>query len=287
MSNARNLAGVISGAYDIPASSLGNVPKLDGSSPANAAPSAKYLKDVLNITTSGFFYIKLRGWTTAQLIYCDMERDGGGWMLWGQRTSSSSQIDIRYTGHFSGWASSSSHITGDWGDLTQEGHVNMWPFFDGSKEIRWFNNVSGVTSNSPGTPNTTVLIVKEAFNRPLGSNKDFWSFGGASCPSSSLRYTYERLYADSGWYNSHTSGANACSGWGHNSDYQNVSNFVGNSDCGACYYPNAVLFGNGTSGYYNHGNSYDNDSLSFALVSGFSDVSIPNHYSISNQIWVR
>lgn len=54
----------------------------NGSTAAQAAPSALYLKDTLGITTSGFYWIKPTGYSgSALFLYCDMTNSGGGWVL--------------------------------------------------------------------------------------------------------------------------------------------------------------------------------------------------------------
>ena len=51
----------------------------DGSSPSLAAESAVYLKDIAGINNNGTYYINWNG--TPTQIYCDMQTNGGGWML--------------------------------------------------------------------------------------------------------------------------------------------------------------------------------------------------------------
>lgn len=52
---------------------------LDGSSAAKAAPNALHIKNLTGTTTDGVYWIKPG--STAFQVYCDMNTDGGGWML--------------------------------------------------------------------------------------------------------------------------------------------------------------------------------------------------------------
>lgn len=54
---------------------------LDGSSQANAAPSAAYIKTVTGTTTTGLYWIKTADMAVGIEVYCDMSYDGGGWMM--------------------------------------------------------------------------------------------------------------------------------------------------------------------------------------------------------------
>lgn len=54
---------------------------IDGLSSGTAAPSALYLKTVNPSITSGLYWIKPSGMTSAYQVYCDMTYDGGGWQL--------------------------------------------------------------------------------------------------------------------------------------------------------------------------------------------------------------
>ena len=53
----------------------------DGSSEANAAPSAAYIKAITSTTISGTYWIKNSSMSVAVQVYCDMSYDGGGWMM--------------------------------------------------------------------------------------------------------------------------------------------------------------------------------------------------------------
>ena len=251
----------------------------------NPAPNAVALMDA-GLTDSGFYYIQIPGWESPLRIYCDLTRDSGGWMLWANKTTSGSTLDIRNTGYFAGYTSGDGHVTSDWDDLTVDGHVNMWPYFNGSRQIRWYNNITNLTSEDPGSFTTKVLIAQEN-GTGINSSIDFWNFAGSPCPSSSRRYTYTGIHVDSGWSNSHPSGNYAnCSEWKHRGN-QAIMNYTASLDNAGNYYPSSRFFGNGGSGYYSYSNRYDYDSLSFNLVSSFADVGIADHLSTSNQLWVK
>ena len=54
---------------------------IDGSASDRAAPSARYIKELTGTTTDGFYWIQTPDMTTPQQIFCDMNNEGGGWML--------------------------------------------------------------------------------------------------------------------------------------------------------------------------------------------------------------
>jgi hypothetical protein len=53
----------------------------DGSTPEKAGVSALAIKTLTGTTTSGWYWIKPTGYSTAKYVYCDMTNQGGGWML--------------------------------------------------------------------------------------------------------------------------------------------------------------------------------------------------------------
>lgn len=56
---------------------------LDGSSPIKAATSARAIKELTGTTTNGYYWIKPTGYDVPRYVYCDMNTNGGGWMLIG------------------------------------------------------------------------------------------------------------------------------------------------------------------------------------------------------------
>lgn len=241
-------------------------------------------------TTDGFYSIKLPSWATAKSVYCDMTNDGGGWMLWGQRLASLPTLDIRYTGTLSGYtADVSKGYLSEMTDLLQSGFIDLWPYFDGTKQIRWYNNISSNTATSPGTFQTKVLIAGE--NGTSINNANYWNWyvAGTCVSAATHRYDFDKDYTDAGWINNHRTGSNVCTGWGFEPASNNnmISNWSSGADCSTCWHTSNRLFGNGASGYYSYGNTYDTDFLQFDFVSGFYDVSITNHNADSNQLWVK
>jgi len=75
----RTLAGISSGA--ISASDLKGKVCLNGSTAALAAPSALYIKYITGTTVNGIYWVTNPATGAGQQVYCDMNTDGGGWML--------------------------------------------------------------------------------------------------------------------------------------------------------------------------------------------------------------
>ena len=54
---------------------------LDGASSSRAAPSARYIKELTGTSTDGYYWIQTPDMSSPQQIFCDMNNEGGGWML--------------------------------------------------------------------------------------------------------------------------------------------------------------------------------------------------------------
>ena len=70
----------------------------DGSTPALAAPSARYIKDVIGSSTDGYYWVKLPGDLQGpKQVWCDMNTSGGGWMmLWLQQGGPQQEQDTAF-----------------------------------------------------------------------------------------------------------------------------------------------------------------------------------------------
>ena len=259
-------------------------------------------KEVLSYGLPSGFY-KITGHVSSgyQILYVDNTNDGGGWMLWANRsTNSDTGWDIRKgpSSHWSGWNSGATGlITSDWSDLTTEGYIHGWPFFDGTRQVKFNTKVSGNTATSPGS-STNVLIATENGTAISANNGGYvtWNSGSTSttCPSpTGKKYIWSKNSAISGWNNAHTNSQytpTQC-----NTDWPNLATNIGNyvafGDCSTCYSPVAQIFGNGRTGYYQYGNAYDADgmdwTLQFRLLDHGSDGITPNTWYYNNQLWIK
>lgn len=257
--------------------------------------SAKEAYDAGN-TTSGFYSIQLPGWTSPQQIYCDMVNNGGGWMLWYNRTAQApfeNTLDLRLgpsgVGHWSGWENNSAPglITSDWTDLTTEGYIHIWPHFNGSRKIRWNSSISGKSATSPGDFGMIVLIAQEN-GSTFGENQVTGFPGGNTCANVNKKYIWTKIQADSGWSNSHNGSYyySSCTGNWPNLG-TGIGNYIVNTDNNTGYGTRSVLFGNGASGYYNWGSRWDYDYFDWLGRGIYNDVVPSGADRWNNQLWVQ
>jgi hypothetical protein len=82
---------------------------LDGGSSSRAAPSARYIKELTGTSTDGFYWIKTPDMSSAQQVFCDMNNEGGGWML--MFINQGGNINMTQTGTFYDNLNSSSHTS--------------------------------------------------------------------------------------------------------------------------------------------------------------------------------
>jgi len=85
----------------------------DGATAARAAPHAAYIK-ALGISTTGYYWIKPAGTSTAYQVHCDMTNNGGGWMLMsfcGTGVTNGAHVEDAYTGNVFNMGSTTTSIT--------------------------------------------------------------------------------------------------------------------------------------------------------------------------------
>lgn len=75
----------VSGAWTVYAARSLSGPPQNGSASAQAAPNAAVIKAITGATGSGYYWIQNSQMSTAVQVWCDMDYDGGGYMLvaWG------------------------------------------------------------------------------------------------------------------------------------------------------------------------------------------------------------
>lgn len=147
--------------------------KADGSSAALAAQSAVEIKEQNPAATSGVYWIKPQSWAgQAQQVYCDMETDGGGWMM------------VAYAGTISG--NKSSTVGSNWlpafntyGSIDANAKSTRTPFsrMDFAKAVSGIsNNNSHMMARRTNDSNKIVIWNIADYNRFDSTNNANWSF---------------------------------------------------------------------------------------------------------------
>lgn len=176
--SVRTLSNVASGQISM--SNLRGKTALDGSTSAKAAPSALYIKNLTGTTTNGVYWIKV-GSAAAIQVYCDMNIDGGGWMLIARSHPTG--------GPGSGWGWKGSNY-GSVSDFSQPYQLSWWDYFNenGSSFTSFlFGNRANINNNNWGS-----FVYKR-------SSIDYATF---STQDTQQYYSYSTVQSDTNVYGS-------------------------------------------------------------------------------------
>lgn len=262
-----------------------------GTTIENPGTSAANILSVNPSAQSGFYYIQFSGsgWASPKKIYCDMT--DGGWMLWAQRLNSGTTMDMRYSGFFAGYsADASKGYINEWTNLDLEGHVNMWSYMNGSRWVKAIYNVTGRTSTNAGTGTLAVQAQENGSTFATANYTGVTTWSTGSCPPGSYKYNWSNTSVASWWLNRNPNALyyNCSSEWPYVSQTY-VSNWIAGGDCGGCANPSPNLFGNGVSGYYNYGDYYDYDLVSYSM--SYTSLNAPTKtattYNSNTQLWIK
>lgn len=116
----------------------------DGSTSARAGVSAVLIKQITGTTTDGLYYIRPNNAGPVQQIYCDMNTDGGGWMMMARSHPT--------TGPSSGWGWTGDTIgtVTDFTSAYQAGWYTKFHNYGGTFSEWIFGNRANVNNNTWG-----------------------------------------------------------------------------------------------------------------------------------------
>lgn len=177
-----------------------------GNSASNPAQSAAQIKSYNPYAQNGLYWVLPNGWSGAsQQIYCDMEYDGGGWMLVASNHSSSSVIpsgtsrhnaiyELDRTGVLGSPDPNTDYIIGSMINDLPYSQARVWGFgFDStSAGFVWPNNLGGnvkafwgLTTAGPARLTQVrdrfdglVRVVGNGFGGSLSANAQYFSLDG-------------------------------------------------------------------------------------------------------------
>lgn len=217
--SVRTLAGVPSGSISM--NNLYSKTALNGSTSGLAAPNAKYIKDLTGTTTNGVYWIKPGGGAAVQ-AYCDMNTDGGGWMLIARSHPSG--------GPGSGWGWKGPDY-GSVSDYSQPYQLSWWDRFNEQGQTFTeflFGNRANINNSSWGS-----FIYKR-------SNIDYTTF---STQDTQQYYDYTTVQSDTNVYGStNPPGMQTAIGYwtsGTNNNFYYMRDCCGFAGYGG--YPNAMV----------------------------------------------
>lgn len=141
---------------------LGNnlPPALDGSTEALAAPSALYLRNELDVRTSGNYWIKPSNYPGAAVqVWCDMTNLRGGWVLIGKGRQSNdnsggwfgteNELNVSGLLQANAFSAGVSKLSSSFVNYLMNGTANGWKNFDGENYLV-ANRISNATDGYSG-----------------------------------------------------------------------------------------------------------------------------------------
>ena len=135
-------------------------PPRDGSTEAQAAPSAIFLRDEMGITTSGNYWIKPANYNgSAVRLWCDMTNLRGGWVLIGKGRQSSdnsggwfgteNELSVSGLLQENAFSTGVSKVSSSFVNFLMSGTANGWKNFDGDNYLV-VNRISNATDGYSG-----------------------------------------------------------------------------------------------------------------------------------------
>lgn len=202
----------------------------DGLTPQTAGLSAKQIKDDTGTTMNGWYWLKPPGISTAQRYYCNMNYDGGGWVLVMQNRGgnggmaglgyNTAKRDFMNTRSFS--YSASPRIN----------DFNCWVGLDLWRKLTYYTDLPNFVCYVAGS----VRELDDTGNHSRRSRWNFTGFGGTGAWSGTANLTNELGGTTPGLWSYHI-------GNGYNLTTTDSDNDAYGSNCSNLYAGNPWWYG--------------------------------------------